>query len=368
MKICVFLLGAALAWSAEPVHIPMTAEHWQLGEGAEFREHLGVAALALTKGNAIANGVTFRNGTIEFDVDSEKMGSGIGFRRRDNATYEDFYLRGLPNCSTEKACVQYTPYTHGVELWDLFPQYQAPAPVRESGWNHIRLVVFGRRMNVFVNGTNAPSLQVDRLEGDALEGGLLLHAPGFFANLTITPDAIEGLASQPAKEALAEDCCLVRKWQITPYAALPAGLEPSLANEPAPSAEWRALATERGGLVNVSREHGKPPSRSVVWLKTTIHSQKAQAKQTSIGWLGEVWVFINGQRVYADTNRYGPPTARKVPDGRCSLENGSFSMPLRAGNNEITVALATDKLDDNNFYGWGLKLRLNNAKDVQVAE
>ena len=39
--------------------------------------------------------------------------------------------------------------------------------------------------------------------------------------------------------------------------------------------------------------------------------------------------------------------ARKFPDGRCSLENGAFTLPLEAGDNEVAVAIA------NNFFGWG---------------
>jgi hypothetical protein len=82
----------------------------------------------------------------------------------------------------------------------------------------------------------------------------------------------------------------------------------------------------------------------------------------NFGWSREVWVFVNGRPVYADKNMYQPPTARKKPDGRCSLENGSFQLPLKAGANEVTVAVA------NNFYGWGLILRLDDVYGVQFAQ
>ena len=63
-----------------------------------------------------------------------------------------------PACSTR-------PQTHGVLLWDFFPQYENRAPLRENGWNHIKMVVSGRRMNVFVNDATSPTLEVGRLEG-----------------------------------------------------------------------------------------------------------------------------------------------------------------------------------------------------------
>ena len=64
---------------------------------------------------------------------------------------------------------------------------------------------------------------------------------------------------------------------------------------------------------------------------------------------------------YSDKNLYQPPSARKPSDGRLSLQNGAFVLPLKAGENEIAVALA------NNFYGWGLILRLDDLEGIQLA-
>ena len=86
--------------------------------------------------------------------------------------------------------------------------------------------------------------------------------------------------------------------------------------------------------------------RAVAWLKTNVDSDSTQTKHVSIGWAREIWVFVNGKLVFADKNLYQPPAARKTPDGRLSLENGSFDLPLQKGKNEIAIALA------DNFYGW----------------
>jgi len=361
-----WLLSAfGTAASAEPIKVPMTPDRWQIEGSAEFKPYKGAEALVLTKGAAILKDLAFSNGTIEFDVDpTGTMGAGIGFRMRDKETFEDFYLRPSANCAKAWDCTQYTPFTHGVLLWDLFPQYQAPAPLRQGEWNHVKLVVSGRRMNVFVNGAKSPTLEVGRLEGDVLEGGLLLQGPGYFSNLTVTPDAVEGLAAEPKKDPTAGDGRFVRHWQVAPPSALPAGQEPGLADLPGPATAWQALTAERGGLVNISRLYGLPhrrPARALTWLKTTITSEKRQTKRTAIGWTREAWVFVNGQLVHADKNLYQPASARKAPDGRCSVENGSFVIPLNAGDNELVVALAND------FYGWGLILRLDDLEGVQLA-
>jgi hypothetical protein len=210
-----------------------------------------------------------------------------------------------------------------------------------------------------------PTLVVGRLEGDALEGGILMQGPGTFANLTITPDAVEGLSPEPLSDATSKDRRYLRDWMIAPPASLPDGKEPAFAEMPDASQGWQPLSAERGGLVDLSRQYGLAGGRKVralAWMKTDIASDKAQNKHVSIGWSREIWVFVNGKQVFADKNLYQPPAARKVPDGRLSLENGSFDLPLQKGKNEVAIALA------NNFYGWGIEMRVDDLKGVKIAE
>jgi hypothetical protein len=358
---------------AERVNIPMTAERWTAIAGTvNFVEHMGVPAIELKPGNyaqhlpsgkAVLNGLTFSSGTIEYDVDAASgMGAGFAFRRSDADHFEELYLRPQPNCDRAADCIQYAPQSHGVLLWDLFPQYQSPAPLRQGEWNHVKLVVSAHRMNVFVNGAKEPTLKIGRLEGDAQAGGILLEGPGVLANLVITPDAVQGVGDAPEKDATASDRRYVRSWQIAPFSKLAADQVPEIADFPGAGVQWSSLQAERAGLVNVSRMYGLPlprPERAMVWLKTTIHSDKEQKKHVALGWAREIWVFVNGQPVFADKNLYMPAEARKQPDGRCSLQNGSLELPLKAGDNEVRVALA------NNFYGWGLMMRFDDITGLR---
>ena len=356
-----------IARDAEPIKIAMTADHWQTKENAEFLRQLGFfqGLMRLNSGNAALKDITFSDGTIEFDVNTVGRGApGIAFRQKDEGNFELLYLRPDPNCPAFRACIQYAPQTHGVLLWDLFPQYETRAQLRENGWNHIRMVVSGRRMNVFVNDAASPTLEVGRLEGDAMKGGLRLQGPGTFANMVITPDAVDGLSPEPARDPLEGDSGVVRNWRLSPFSALPNGKEPTYTDMPGASQEWKAIGTERNGLVNISREYGLPvhePDRAIAWLKTTIRSDRKQTKKAAIGWTRELWVFVNGKLVYADKNFFESEGARKAPDGRCSLENGAFTLPLEAGDNEVAVAIA------NNFFGWGLMLRLDDVEGVHPA-
>lgn len=362
-----FLSALPIARGAEGIAIAMTADRWQTKENAEFFRQLGFyhGLMRLNSGIAVLKDITFSNGTIEFDVNTVGRGApGIAFRQQDEKNFELVYLRPDPACPAFRACVQYTPQTQGVLLWDLFPQYQARAPLRENGWNHIRMVISGRRMNVFVNDAPSPTLEVDRLEGDAMAGGVHLEGPATFANMLITPERVDGLSPEPAKDPTDGDRGLVRNWRLSPFSALPNGKDAMYNEMPGASAEWKSIGTERNGLVNLSREYGRPlpePNRAVAWLKTTITSDRKQAKKVEIGWTRELWVFVNGKLAYADQNLWEQEGSRKFPDGRCSLENGAFTLPLEAGDNEVTVALA------NNFFGWGLMLRLADPEGVHLA-
>ena len=361
-----FAFGLLSLSAAEPITIAMTADNWQTRENAEFIRQLGFfhGLMRLNTGNAVLKGVTFSDGTIEFDVNTIGRGApGLAFRQQDEDNFELLYLRPDPNCPAFRACIQYAPQTHGVLLWDLFPQYENRAPLRENGWNHIKLVVSGRRMNVFVNDAPSPTLEVGRLEGDAMNGGLRLQGPATFANMVITPGAVEGLSPEPARDPLDGDAGLVRNWRLSTFSALPTGKDPTYGEMPGAAQAWKTIGTERNGLVNLSREYGLPvhePNRAVAWLKTTITSDRKQTRKVEIGWTREVWVFVNGKPVYADKNLFDQEGARKFPDGRCSLQNGTITLTLEAGDNEIAVALA------NNFFGWGLMLRLADPEGVHL--
>ena len=162
----------------------MSADHWQTKENAEFLRELGFfhGLMRLNSGDAVLKDTTFSDGTIEFDVNTvgpRRTRNSLPSARREITSNSS--ISGLMlNCPAFRACIQYAPQTHGVLLWDFYPQYENRAPLRENGWNHIKMVVSGRRMNVFVNDATSPTLEVGGLEGDAIKGGLRLQGPGTF--------------------------------------------------------------------------------------------------------------------------------------------------------------------------------------------
>ena len=382
---CLFaLLLATLAPAclAEPAHtpiaIPMTAARWHAKDAATKLTFPSVEGFPngvmdiKQEGEAVLNGLSFRDGTIEFDI--HLVGQdipGIRFRQQDAGNAEEFYIRPFPNCRASNDCIQYTPVINGFMLWNAFPQYQRRAPVFANDWNHVKLVVSGRRLNVFLNDVSTPILEVGKLESSATEGGLEVRGPAAFANLVVTPNATEGLSPTPTPDPSASDPRYLRGWQLSPTIPQPpAGSTPAISTMPTDPKLWKSIAADRFGFVNLNRQFTSDDSpAAIVWLRTTLQSDRDQTKHVSLGWIGQAWIFSNTSFVTMGKNFYYPDAERRSPDGRLSLENGSFDLPLHKGANEIAIALyssARDNRKPRTHYGWGLIMRLDDTTGVRL--
>jgi hypothetical protein len=368
------LLGIASAFASPmvPLHIPFVADSWQASGNATFiaREAFPNGILQVTSeseaGFVALKGKQFDSGTIEFDMKpvGEDM-PGIRFRQKDGDTADMLYVRVSPDCPAAQDCLQYVPIVKGRVLWDVYPQYQAAAPFREGEWNHIRLVISGKRMNVFVNGRTEPSLRVTHLEGDASIGTIAFEGPAFYANLTLAPGVTDGLDPKPAPDPAANDHRYLVHWQATDPTSLDAMEQPSLSKLPRSTSSWSPVTADYGGLINLSRFHAptlKNQARQVIWLRTTVQSDREQVRHVSLGWLREIWVFADGMPVFSGKNLYNVKGGRKTPDGRLSLENDSFDLPLHKGANEIVVAIDGNTPDMRGRYGWGFIMRTDQAE------
>ncbi len=376
-------LVAPVLHAESSIKVPFSADRWQpvqdvdnpLMPDVRFIGHEGFpqGAIVLKNGSAALNGLSFRDGTIEFDMKATGQDiPGIQFRRHGEPGHQDaeeFYLRSFPECRASNDCIQYAPVIHGFMLWNVYPQYQTQAPIFD-GWNHYKLVVSGRRMNVYINNSPQPILAVGNLESSSTDGLIQLRGPAVFANLTVTPGAIEGLNPHPTPDPSAADAGIVRQWQLGPQTPARFGQDPAFSEAPS-GTDWKRLTAGRFGLVNLNREYElvrRPPS--LTWLRTAVISSATQDKLVQLGWLGHVWVFVNGKLVTQEKNFYEPDDERRAPDGRLSIENGSFRIPLQKGSNQITLVLYSAVHDDRttvNYYGWGAILRFQNTQGLQLS-
>jgi Domain of Unknown Function (DUF1080) len=370
------LLGATSAFAAPmtPLQIPLVASGWQANGNATFitREAFPHGILQVTSeseaGFVALKDQQFNDGTIEFDI--KPVGEefpGIRFHQKNADTAEMLYIRVSPDCPAAQDCLQYVPIINGRLLWDVYPQYQAAAPFRENEWNHIRLVISGKRMNVFVNGRTEPALRVTHLEGEAITGTIALEGTAYYTNLTLEPGVTDGLDPKPAPDPAMVDRRYLVKWQGTTPVPLGAMDHPNLSSLPKSGSSWSPVTADYGGLVNLSRFHAPTPKNAppqMIWLRTTVQADRDQIRHLSLGWLREIWIFADGKPVFSGKNLYNVKGGRKAPDGRLSLENDGFDLPLHKGANEIVVALDGNTPDMVGRYGWGFLMRLDQADGI----
>jgi hypothetical protein len=348
------------------MNIPMTADHWEFQEGkVDFGKHKDVSAMKILQdgGPVTVRNLNLSNGTIEFDVEPIDASAApfvsVYFRYQDKNESECFYLRvGREQNLKRNDAVQYAPFIRGVNIWDMLPHYQGPAHLNNSDWNHIKLVISGMQMRAYVNNVLQPTLQIPYLEGNSKRGSIALEGFGIFANLVITPDAVEDLPSAAGVDLTTHDANYIRHWLVTQPAPLAAGRELNPSDFPAASNKWDSLLAERNGLINLTRKFGVD-GRRYVWLKTTLHSATAQQRRIDLGFSDEVWVFVNGKITYVDKNLY-LQGMRKNPNGRCSIYNSSFEINLKSGENELLIGVAND------FYGWGIISRIDNLEGIEL--
>jgi hypothetical protein len=376
LVLVLFALPSSFAQTTIP--IPMKADRWLFSGNATFTadDHAPDGVLEISKGPVDAKDLNFEDGTIEFDMympDHGILGMRLRAQNRENA--EALYFRPQKDCNVSPDCLQYMPLEHGAFEWDLFPEYQASAPISTLSWNHFRIEVLGRRMRVYVNHSSQPTLSVDHMEGAALSGGLTFGGPAKYANLVITPAKPSSAAAQSAPERTDG---FLRHWQISTASVLPSihdpqldapmGVQPLYASMPSDGKAWRTITAETKGLVNFSHEVGSAKDGAVIslaWAKTTLVSDKAQSKTVQIGWVREIWVYVNGTLVFSGRNIEGLPAA-KAADERISLENGTFQLPLKKGKNEIAIALDDNLPGNTQHYGWGMELKLRDSTEISM--
>ncbi len=359
------LLGtAAFAQKSKTTKVPLAADKWTYAQDkVTFGNEKGTQVMKILPGagKVIAKEIEFTNGTVEFDIQPLNPNFAFfHFRYKDAEESESFYFRtaraGNP---TVGDAVQYTPIIKGVNFWDMLGHYQTNATFALNEWNHVKVVVNGSQMRLFVNSSTRPTLEVDHLEGNQKSGSIAFEGEALVANLVVKAGDAEGLAPLPGIDPTHQDPRYIRSWAVSEPFVTPKNVDFSSDWLPTPETTWQVMETERRGLLNLTRKFGKNDTRRITWLKLNLESQTEQKKKIDLGFSDEVWVYLNGQIAYVDKNLQGRPIA-KYPDGRCSVENTSFVLPLRKGNNELLIGLASD------FFGWGVISRLEDLEGLKV--
>lgn len=368
MKKVLFFVLVFWAVEGDGQVVPLRAGNWDFPAGSVvFEEGAGSTGPVMKivgRGYAVAKKVDFTDGTIEFDEQPlSKDFASFYFHWQDSLESEVFYFRtrrGLGHPDARDG-VQYAPIIKGVNLWNVMDHYQTFATFSGTAPNHVKLVISGKQMRVYLNSQPMPVLAVPRLEGNTTHGSLAFQGEAIISHLVLKPGQVEGLSPMEGIDPTSTDSRYIRHWQVTRADSIPAPVDFSMVSFPGKSTEWMPLMAERRGFVNLTRLYGGGYAHGhhMAWLKTTIHSDTVKTVQLRLGFVDEVWMFLNGEWLYVDKNLFRQPIA-KVPDGRLSIENATVGMPLKKGDNELLIAVG------NNFFGWGVVARIDDVEGVHV--
>ncbi|MBO9727255.1 MAG: hypothetical protein J7623_01325 [Chitinophaga sp.] len=348
-------LSVAAQQKKGTIRVPLMATNWDFKPGTvEFLTWQSVPAMKILNSidTAVLKNFDFTDGTVEYDIQLvDTVFTAFFFRRASKAETECFYFR--TGESGNQAAIQYAPFIGGVNLWNMMYHYQNAAWFEKQQWNHVKLLISGKQLRVYVNDMLRPALEVPRLEGNTTHGTLSFDGQAIIANLVVKPGQTEDLSPLEGVDITNNDPRYLRKWLISPVIPMSEKNDFRDAYLPDKATIWDTIRAERRGLINLTRKFGgAPQTRRLVWLKTNIHAAANQVRQLRLGFNNEVWVLVNGKFVYIDKNTYGSPIM-KQPEGRCTLENSTINLPLAKGDNELLVGVA------NNFYGWGIIAQLD---------
>jgi hypothetical protein len=343
------------------VTIPFSADKWRFeSDGHSVETYLGKESLSLTKNRAFTN-FEFENGIIEYDVAFPQARAFIGimFRVQDDLNYEEFYLRAHQSGNPDAN--QYSPVFGGVSAWQLYygEGYGTPVKYQFDTWQHIKLAISGKYMDVYINNMEQPVMFCE-LKRESKKGYLGLsdfNSQNYFANLTVTPSDNIVLKGKP-KPTMTPEAGTVLSWEISnPLDEKHLATVTSLKSIQASG--WKKVNVEPTGTINIASVVTFAEETNTALARIVVNSDKDQIKKFTFGFSDRVKVFCNDKILYSGADEF------QTRDYRFLGTIGYFDsvyLELKKGKNEIVFAVS------ENFGGWGLKGKFEDLNGVTFAK
>ncbi|MDW3651997.1 MAG: hypothetical protein R8P61_33290 [Bacteroidia bacterium] len=365
-RITVFLVASLCyiqTFSQSSVKAKFTPSAWEVSAKAhEFKTYKGKEALYLENGIARLKGSQFKNGIIDYDINFEagRKFLSFHFRIQDNKNYEEFYLR--PHQSGNPDATQYTPVFNGVAGWQLYQGegYANPYHFNFGEWIHVRMIVAGDRMDIFINDMSQPFIHVHDLKQEEVSGMIGLGTslgPAWYANLSYQEIAQPRLISE-VKDLPPMEAGILKNWEVSSAFSEKQLEGVSSLDELTDytSTNWKKADQEYTGLVNVSELYALSQEANTVLIKTRIYSDRKQSKKIELAYSDRVVAFSKGKAIYAGQRNFRSRDYRYL--GTIGFFDSIF-VELEPGENEIVFALS------DNMGGWALNARLVDTKGIR---
>jgi hypothetical protein len=339
--------------------VPFTSDQWKF----ETKDHAaetyqGKESVRLKENMATLPAVSFENGIIEYDLafPQGRAFIRVSFRMQDNANYEEFYVRthqsGNPDAN------QYSPVYGGLAAWQLYygEGYSTPIQYAFNEWIHVKLMISGQRMDVYINDMETP-LIVSELKRPSRKGYLGLSSTGenHFANFTYTPmDKVPLKGTPKPKEPAPQGT--ITQWEVS--SAMPAkslAATTMLKSLDKTGISWKSAGTENTGLLNLASVATWSKENNTVLAKVIVNSDKNQVKKFVFGFSEHARVYLNDNLLYSGEDDYRSRDYRFL--GTLGYYDAVY-LNLKKGRNEITIAV-TETLG-----GWGVKGKFEEVEGI----
>ena len=344
--------------------IPLDTTNWEISQQSSYiiENFKGKNAIYLKGGTITHKDISFKNGTIEFDLFLKEVPAfpGVLFRKVGNDG-EQFFLRthlpGKPDAN------QAAPVIQGITPWQFYfgPKYSFAHDYNYNDWTHVKLVVNDNKAQVYLDYSEKANLswhlfhptRAGEIRFQA-GSGTALH----IADIKINTEESQLKDFKPIERKPIEG--LVQEWEISDMFERKLLDDPSNISTVINQRTWgRKIQLEEGIAANISRQqllyNGKPGE--TVFAKITINSDRDQIKLFHFGYSDDVIAILNGAPIYKGTNKWRSRDYRYL--GTIGLFDGIY-LNLKKGSNTLLMAVS------ENFGGWLITGKLDDNKGVKI--
>jgi hypothetical protein len=325
---------------------PFDEDHWTFPEkGFERVTYKGKEAIHFENVGLETVAASFIDGVIEYDVaiSSERAFDFLQFRIVDDFNYEEFYFR--PHQSGKPDSTQYQPVTNGHTSWQLYhgTAYSAPIAYNFGEWMHVKLVIKGNRMDLYVD-SDEPVHQVPNLlrEPEAGRIGIAAYGKAHYANVQITQ--MDNPPITHMEVPIVETAPgIITQWQVSKDIHGEAEKAPTSID--VSGTEWQTAETDARGLLNLAQFGKIEKDSNAIYVRHTIDAPADGHQTIKFGYSDRVRVYANGALVYSGDNGYRTRDFRFL--GTIGIFD-SVHFPVVKGRNEIVFEVSEA------FGGWGI--------------